>query len=122
MRLGSATRAAEELALAQPTVSCLLRKLSEAVGAPVACMRGRRMRPTAVGIALLALAEEIGVAFARYDARAAQSLARYDAGPADVSEPAWPSSFPPARPSRSKRRDSRSPLAKPKPSATTGAS
>ncbi len=34
VRQGSVTRAAEELSLAQPTVSCLIRKLTETIGAP----------------------------------------------------------------------------------------
>ena len=54
VRHGSVTRAAEELSLAQPTVSCLVRKLSETVGAPVLESRARRMEPTAVGQELLA--------------------------------------------------------------------
>ena len=68
-RHGSVTRAAEELSLAQPTVSCLLRKLSETVGAPVLETRSRRMEPTAVGRELLALCDELFDAVDRFDKR-----------------------------------------------------
>ena len=43
VRLGSVTRAAEELSLAQPTVSCMLRKLSDTAGGPVTVIRDRRV-------------------------------------------------------------------------------
>jgi LysR family glycine cleavage system transcriptional activator len=70
-RHGSVTLAAEELSLAQPTVSCLVRKLSETVGAPVLEPRSRRMEPTAVGRELLALCDELFDAFDRFDERRA---------------------------------------------------
>jgi DNA-binding transcriptional LysR family regulator len=70
VRLGSVTRAAEELSLAQPTVSCLLRKLSDAVGEPVTVVRDRRVRATPAGESLLLLYAEMGEAFARFEARA----------------------------------------------------
>jgi DNA-binding transcriptional LysR family regulator len=69
VRLGSVTRAAEELSLAQPTVSCLLRKLSDAVGEPVTIVRDRRVRATPAGESLLLLHAEVGDAFARFEAR-----------------------------------------------------
>lgn len=71
VRHGSVTRAAEELSLAQPTVSCLVRKLSETVGAPVLESRARRIEPTAAGQELLALCEELFDAFDRFDERRA---------------------------------------------------
>lgn len=71
VRHGSVTRAADELALAQPTVSCLVRKLSETVGAPVLESRSRRIEPTAVGEELLALCEELFDAVDRFDERRA---------------------------------------------------
>jgi DNA-binding transcriptional LysR family regulator len=71
VRHGSVTRAAEELSLAQPTVSCLVRKLSETIGAPVLEVRSRRMEPTPEGRELLVLCAELFGAFDRYDARRA---------------------------------------------------
>jgi DNA-binding transcriptional LysR family regulator len=70
-RHGSVTRAAEELSLAQPTVSCLLRKLADTVGGPVLEARARRMEPTALGRELLALCDEIFDSFDRLDERLA---------------------------------------------------
>lgn len=69
VRHGSVTRAAEELALAQPTVSCLVRKLAETVGEPLLEARSRRMEPTAAGRELLALCDELFDAVNRYDER-----------------------------------------------------
>jgi DNA-binding transcriptional LysR family regulator len=48
-RLGSFTRAAEELFLTQPTVSMQIKKLTEAVGLPLFEHVGRRVEPTEVG-------------------------------------------------------------------------
>jgi DNA-binding transcriptional LysR family regulator len=70
-RHGSVTRAAEELSLAQPTVSCLLRKLSDTVGGPVLEARARRMEPTRLGRELLVLCDEVFDAFDRLDGRLA---------------------------------------------------
>ncbi len=71
VRHGSVTRAAEELALAQPTVSCLVRKLAETVGSPVLVLKARRIEPTEAGRELLGLCDEIFPAFERYDERRA---------------------------------------------------
>lgn len=49
VRLGSFTRAAQELHMAQPTVSGLIRKLSEAAGTPLFEKRGRNLVPTNAG-------------------------------------------------------------------------
>lgn len=49
VRLGSFTRAAQEMHLAQPTVSGLVRKLSDAAGAPLFERVGRHVVPTAAG-------------------------------------------------------------------------
>lgn len=68
-RHGSVTRAAEELSLAQPTVSCLVRKLAETVGGPVLEAQGRRMEPTALGRELLVLCDEVFEAVGRFDER-----------------------------------------------------
>jgi len=58
-RLGSVTRAAVELHLAQPTVSTQLRKLSEALGLPLIEWRGRELLLTAAGRDLLASCEQL---------------------------------------------------------------
>ena len=51
-RLGSVTRAAEELHLAQPTVSLQLKKLAEALAVQLFEQRGRRLHLTGAGRAL----------------------------------------------------------------------
>ncbi len=48
-RLGSFTRAAEELFLTQPTVSMQIKKLNNAVGLPLFEIVGRRVKPTEAG-------------------------------------------------------------------------
>jgi DNA-binding transcriptional LysR family regulator len=52
VRLGSFTRAAEELFLTQPTVSMQIKKLSEAMGLPLFEHIGRRIQPTEAGLEL----------------------------------------------------------------------
>ena len=49
VRLGSFTRAAEELFLTQPTVSMQIKKLAETVGTPLFDHVGRNVQPTAAG-------------------------------------------------------------------------
>ncbi|MGD2081729.1 MAG: LysR family transcriptional regulator [Chromatiales bacterium] len=49
VRLGSFTRAAEELFLTQPTVSMQIKKLADTVGTPLFDHVGRNVRPTAAG-------------------------------------------------------------------------
>jgi DNA-binding transcriptional LysR family regulator len=49
VRLGSFSRAAEELFVTQPTVSMQIRKLSDALGLPLFEQVGRNVRPTEVG-------------------------------------------------------------------------
>lgn len=49
VRLGSFTRAAEELFLTQPTVSMQIRKLSDAMGLPLFEHVGRGVKPTEAG-------------------------------------------------------------------------
>src|SRR3954471_4341071 len=51
-RLGSFSRAAEELHMAQPTVSVQIRKLSETVGAPLIEHAGCKLPLTAAGLVL----------------------------------------------------------------------
>lgn len=77
VRLGSVTRAGEELCVAQPTVSCMLRKLSDTFGAPLTVIRDRRVEATPLGREVLALCDEIFAAFGRYEERLEVS-ARYD--------------------------------------------
>ena len=59
VRLGSATRAAEALCIAQPTLSGHLRKLGEALGVRLFEMQGKRLVPTAAARALLPAAQEV---------------------------------------------------------------
>jgi len=70
-RLGSVTRAAEELCLAQPTVSLQLKKLSAALGVPLIEIRGRSVRLTAAGKILQDLCGELDLTFSRADERLA---------------------------------------------------
>jgi hypothetical protein len=125
VRHGSVTRAAEELSLAQPTVSCLIRKLSDTLGAPVTQLRDRRIEPTHLGRELLALCHEIFVSFERFDVKREGPLpaqdaegdgAAYDRLPADQpgTHP-WDSASRQDRHSRWRRRASRCPRAKPRP-------
>ena len=58
-RHGSFTRAAEELHLAQPTVSGHIRKLTDTVGMPLLEQVGRRAHPTTAGRELYAACREI---------------------------------------------------------------
>ena len=124
VRLGSVTRAADELSLAQPTVSGMLRKLSNTVGAPVIAMRDRRVHPTQAGLELLALVQELLQAFGRFEQRRLGAPARYDPLPANATPPSppWPSSYRSANPSRWKPRASPCPPARPRPQRTAGGS
>ncbi|MGB5439202.1 MAG: LysR family transcriptional regulator [Gammaproteobacteria bacterium] len=54
VRLGSFTRAAEDLFLTQPTVSMQIRKLTEAMGLPLFEHVGRNVEPTEAGLELYA--------------------------------------------------------------------
>ncbi len=67
VRLGSVTRAAEELCVAQPTVSCMLRKLSDAFGGPLIVIRERRVEATPLGRHVLELCEDLFASFSRFD-------------------------------------------------------
>ena len=59
VRLGSATRAAETLYMAQPTMSGHLRRLSEALGVRLFELRGKRLVPTDAALVLLSAAHEV---------------------------------------------------------------
>ena len=89
VRLGSVTRAAEELSLAQPTVSCMLRKLSETVGGPVIQVRDRRVEATELGCRVLMLARDMIESLRRFDQRQ-DSAAGYDRGDFHGPHPTLP--------------------------------
>ncbi len=59
VRHGSFTRAAEELHLAQPTVSVQMRKLTETVGLPLIEPGKKRVQATAAGRALYEACHDI---------------------------------------------------------------
>jgi DNA-binding transcriptional LysR family regulator len=87
IRHGSVTRAAEELSLAQPTVSGHLRKLTDTVGEPIVAHRCGRMEPTAAGQRLAALCDEIYAALDRFElSREDEALSSGD-GPAHEEDP-----------------------------------
>ena len=75
-RLGGVTRAAEELHLAQPTVSMQLKKLADTLEVQLFEQRGRRLYLTAAGERLKAGCEEVF-----------EVLGRLDAGLADLRKP-----------------------------------
>ena len=58
-RLGSVTRAAEELHLAQPTVSTQIKKLSTTLDVPLFEQHGRGLRLTSAGEALRGVCSEL---------------------------------------------------------------
>jgi DNA-binding transcriptional LysR family regulator len=68
-RLGGVTRAAEELHLAQPTVSTQIKKLSEALDLKLFEQQGRRLQPTAAGRELLATCGELIAVLVRSESR-----------------------------------------------------
>lgn len=63
-RLGSYTRAAEELYMAQPTVSVQIKKLTETIGVPLFEQVGRQIYLTEAGKALRAACHELFHTFA----------------------------------------------------------
>ena len=79
IRHGSVTRAAEELSLAQPTVSCLIKKLATTMGGPLTQARDRRMEPTELGLEVLALCHELIAAVERFDRRRPAATPRHAA-------------------------------------------
>src|SRR5262245_56759512 len=70
-RLGSVTRAAEELHLAQPTVSIQLKKLAAALAVTLFEQRGRQLHLTAAGYALRETCAELTALLERADERLA---------------------------------------------------
>jgi DNA-binding transcriptional LysR family regulator len=75
MRLGGVSRAAEHLALAQPTVSGLLRRLSETVGEPVLLARGGSVELTEAGRDVALLCAEMLAALSRFEERRGRARA-----------------------------------------------
>jgi DNA-binding transcriptional LysR family regulator len=65
VRLGSASRAAEALSVAPPTISGHLKKLADSLGVRLFELRGKRLVPTAAALALLQATDEVSVALAR---------------------------------------------------------
>ncbi len=59
VRLGSITKACEELRLAPPTVSAQLRSLEDQLGEKLLKRSGRNLVPTEIGLAVYRQAEEI---------------------------------------------------------------
>lgn len=68
-RLGSVTRAAQELHLAQPTVSMQLKKLSQALELQLFEPDGRRLKLTAAGAALVEVCRDLSELFCRAEER-----------------------------------------------------
>jgi DNA-binding transcriptional ArsR family regulator len=85
VRLGSATRAAEALCVAQSTVSGHLRKLGDALGVRLFELRGKRLVPTAAAFALLQAAHEVSAALARCEH--ALGAYREDGSPPEAVSP-----------------------------------
>ena len=81
VRLGSFARAAQEMHMAQPTVSGLVRKLADSAGAPLFEKVGRRAVPTAAGRALFETAGEV---FAKLE-RAGMEIAALFATPSRLA-------------------------------------
>ena len=75
-RLGSVTRAAEELHLAQPTASTHIRKLSETLELKLFEQQGRGLQTTAAGRELLATCDELIAVLVRSESRLAALRAR----------------------------------------------
>jgi len=100
-RLGSFTRAAEELHMAQPTVSGHIRKLTDSVGAPLFAKEGKRHRLTEAGCRLQAACEELFRLLGDLeDELAALRGAGYSAKSAASGLPGmWNATGPSARPS-----------------------
>ena len=71
LRLGGVTRAAQELCLAQPTVSGMLRKLSETIGEPVLVAKGGRVEVTRAGRDVALLCQDILGSLEQFEERRA---------------------------------------------------
>lgn len=69
VRLGSFTRAAEELFLTQPTVSTQLKKISDVIALPLLDQSGRKIKPTEAGEELYRTIRTIFDSLADFDTR-----------------------------------------------------
>lgn len=84
VRLGSFTRAAEELYMAQPTVSVQIKKLTETIGVPLIEQIGKTIRLTPVGKELQAACSEIFQTFTRFEQNVA-NLRGMQTGSLDIA-------------------------------------
>ena len=84
VRLGSATRAAEDLCIAQPTLSGHLRKLSDALGVRLFDTQGKRLVPTDAALTVLRAANEVSGALERCE----EALAVHRGGPEEAAQSA----------------------------------
>ncbi|MEQ1595702.1 MAG: LysR family transcriptional regulator [Casimicrobium sp.] len=71
VQMGSVTRAAEALCVAQPTLSGHLRKLSESLGVALFETRGKSLVPTDSAMVLLETAKQVFEAFEQCELRLA---------------------------------------------------
>ncbi|WP_308390110.1 LysR family transcriptional regulator [Acidithiobacillus sp. AMEEHan] len=72
IRLGSFSKAADALFLAQPTISLQMKKLADTVGMPLWEQVGRTIRPTGAGEDLYAACEEIFQSLENFDSQIAE--------------------------------------------------
>jgi DNA-binding transcriptional LysR family regulator len=84
VRLGSFTRAAEELYMAQPTVSVQIKKLTETIGVPLIEQIGKTIRLTPVGKELQTVCGEIFQTFTRFEQNVA-NLRGMQTGSLDIA-------------------------------------
>lgn len=130
VRLGSVTRAAEELSLAQPTVSCMLRKLSDTAGGPVTVIRDRRVEASPIGLELLLLCHDMFHAMERFEERQltrgggseAEGVGYDRLADSPTPQSPWLSASLPRSRSRWKQRASQCPRARRRRGATAGRS
>jgi len=97
LRLGGITRAARELCLAQPTVSGLIRKLSETVGEPVLVAKGGRVELTPAGRDVAFLCEGIFDSLERFEERRSGARTQFDANGGGIAPQDGRPRFPLAR-------------------------
>lgn len=86
LRLGSATRAADELCIAQPTLSGHLRKLNDSLGVRLFEVQGKRLVPTEAAWVLKQATEQVFAALERCEG---DLMDLQISAPSAVSEPSW---------------------------------
>ena len=79
VRLGSVTRAAEEMCVAQPTLSGYLRKLSDALDVPLFEMNGKRLEPTDAARVLMETVQQMYETIERGERQLSQLRAKQGA-------------------------------------------